>query len=278
MVENITINSTKKLNNGLQMPIFGLGLFRVKDEAQAVQSVHTALEAGYRMIDTAAAYGNEEYIGHALRQSGTRRDEVFITTKLWNANIREHRVREGLETSLEKLGLDYIDLYLIHWPVPELYLDAWKQMEQFYREGLVKAIGVCNCNRHHLEAILEVADVVPAVNQIELHPYFNQRELRSFCRENGIAVEGWSPLANGGLLDNQVILALSQQYRRTPAQIVLRWHLQHDLILIPKSVHAQRIYENSDIFDFSLSDEDMDRIDSLDTGKRLFWDPDNFDF
>lgn len=277
-MEKLSINSTKTLNNGLEMPIFGLGVFRVKDEAAAVYSVQTALEAGYRMIDTAAAYGNEEYVGRALRESGVRRDDVFITTKLWNANIREHRVREGLEASLEKLGVSYVDLYLVHWPVPELYLDAWKKMEQFYREGLVKAIGVCNCNPHHLDEILSIAEIVPAVNQVELHPYFNQSALRAYCGQHDIVVEGWSPLANGGLLDNEVLCELSGRHGKTPAQIVLRWHLQHNLVCIPKSVHSKYIYENADIFDFSLSTEEMDLIDYLDTGKRLFWDPDHFDF
>lgn len=266
------------LSNGVQMPVMGLGVYRIQDEDTAASSVKSALSEGYRMIDTAAAYGNEAGVAKGISQSGIARKDVFITTKLWNENIRQGTIRQALEESLEKLNTDYIDLYLIHWPVPELYLEAWKQLEGFYKEGLVRAIGVCNCEIYHLKAILEIAKTVPMVNQIEFHPYFTQEALLSYCKETGIQAEGWAPLANGDLLKDSVIQKLSQIYGKTPAQIILRWHLQKGVVLIPKSVHEERIRENIQIFDFELLPEDMEKIDGLNTGSRLFWDPNNFSF
>lgn len=266
------------LSNGVQMPVIGLGVYRIKDEDTAASSVKSALDEGYRMIDTAAAYGNESGVAKGILESGISRKDIFITTKLWNENIRQGTIRQALEESLEKLKTDYIDLYLIHWPVPELYLEAWKQLEEFYKGGLVRAIGVCNCEIHHLKAILEIAKTVPMVNQIEFHPYFTQEALLGYCKETDIQAEGWAPLANGDLLKDPMVQKLSQVYGRTPAQIILRWHLQKGVILIPKSVHRERIRENIQIFDFELSPEDMEKIDSLNTGSRLFWDPNNFSF
>lgn len=271
-------NKRITLSNGVEMPVIGLGVYRIKDEETAANSVKAAIAEGYRMIDTAAAYGNEAGVAKGIRQSGIAREDIFITTKLWNENIRQGNIRQALEESLQKLKTDYIDLYLIHWPVPELYLEAWKQLEEFYKEGIVRAIGVCNCEIHHLKAILEIAQTIPMINQIELHPYFTQEALCRYCREMNIQPEGWAPLANGDLLKDAVIRELSQVYGKTPAQIILRWHLQKGLVLIPKSVHEERIRENMNIFDFTLLPEDMEKIDHLNTGNRIFWDPNNFSF
>ncbi|MFE0027208.1 aldo/keto reductase [Amycolatopsis sp. NPDC059021] len=267
---------TVKLNNGVEMPQLGFGVFQVPD-AETTAAVKAALDAGYRSIDTAAIYGNEAGVGQAITESGIARDELFITTKLWNADQGYDTTLKAFDESLAKLGLDRLDLYLIHWPTPERdrYLDTWKAFEKLYADGRVRAIGVSNFQPAHLERLIDASDVVPAVNQIELHPYLQQPQLREFDAKHGIATEAWSPLAKGGdLLGESAVQALAQKYQRTPAQIVLRWHLHLGTIVIPKSVTPSRIAENFDIFGFTLSDEDVASLSTLERGLRTGPDPD----
>lgn len=276
MITNITDSAT--LANGVKMPYFGLGVWRTKEGEEVINSVLYALRAGYRHIDTAAVYGNEEGVGQAIRESGVPREEIFVTTKVWNENQRQGNIREALEDSLTKLGMDYVDLYLIHWPVAGKYKETWKVMEELYQEGKVKAIGVSNFHIHHLKDLLASADVKPMVNQVEFHPYLTQTALRDFCREEGIQFEAWSPLMQGDFLNEPVITELAKTYNRPASQIVLRWDLQHHVVTIPKSVKNERIIENSNIFDFALTAEDMEKLDALNKNHRYGPDPDNFDF
>jgi diketogulonate reductase-like aldo/keto reductase len=268
------------LNNGVEIPQLGFGVWQVPDD-EATAAVATALEAGYRSIDTAAIYGNEEGTGKALTTSGLPREELFVTTKLWNAEQGYDSTLRAFDASLDKLGLEYIDLYLIHWPVPsrDLYVDTWKAFEQIYADGRARAIGVSNFHQAHLRRILAEGTVVPAVNQVELHPNLQQTELRAFNAEHGIATEAWSPLGSGkGLLDDPEIVALAAKHSRTPAQVVLRWHIQLGNIVIPKSVTPSRIRENIDVFDFELDGKDLAVLAGLDNGTRLGPDPDTFDY
>lgn len=274
------LNTVKVLNNGVKMPIFGLGVYKSADGDETYNAVRWALEAGYRHIDTAAMYGNEASVGRAIRDSGIAREEIFVTTKLWNSEIREHNEENALKASLEKLGMDYVDLYLIHWPVREEqgYLRAWKKLEQFCKEGRCRAIGVSNYNIHHLKDLLKVADIVPALDQVECHPYLAQKELHAFCEKNGIALGPWSPLGRGRLLDDPVLVALAEKYGKTTAQIVLRWDIQRGFVNIPKSVHKERIQSNAQVFDFELTEEDMQLIFSLDKDVRFGSNPETFTF
>lgn len=265
------------LNNGVAMPGLGLGVFKVGDGSPVAAAVKSALRAGYRSIDTAAVYGNETGVGIGLAESGLKREEVFITSKVWNADQGYDSTFKALETSLSRLGTDYLDLYLIHWPVAEKYLETWQALTELYKEGRVRAIGVSNFHIHHLKEILDTSSVVPAVNQIELHPLLNQKEIRDFCQLNNIVVEAWSPLMKGNL-DIPLLTDLARRYHKTPAQVVIRWHIQHGVVVIPKSVHDHRIRENAQVFDFSLSADEMDAIDALHVDKRFGPDPDNFDF
>lgn len=266
------------LNNGIEMPQLGFGVWQVPaDEAHT--AVATALEAGYRSIDTARIYGNEEGVGSAVRESGIPREELFITTKLWNTDHAHDATLRAFDDSLKRLGLDYLDLYLMHWPVPsqDLYVEAWRAMEKVHAEGRAKAIGVSNFTKETLDRLLRDTDVAPAVNQIELHPYLVQRDMRAFHAEHGIATEDWSPLGQGkGLLDNPLLAKLGAKYGKSPAQVVLRWHLQLGDIVIPKSVTPSRIKENIDVFDFELDAADVEQITGLDTGKRFGPDPATF--
>jgi len=275
MIQNL--QDTVMLNNGVAMPGLGLGVFKVGDGSPVVSAVKSALRAGYRSIDTAAVYGNEEGVGQAIKESGIEREKLFITSKVWNADQGYETTLQAYGTSLKKLGLEYLDLYLIHWPVKGKYLDTWRAMTELYKQGKVRAIGVSNFQIHHLRDILDASDVVPAVNQIELHPLMNQKDIRDFCQLNNIVVEAWSPLMKGNL-DIPVLLDLAKKYQKSPAQIVLRWHIQHGVVVIPKSVHDHRIRENALVFDFSLSADEINLIDTLHTGKRFGPDPDNFDF
>ncbi|WP_010529300.1 aldo/keto reductase [Lentibacillus jeotgali] len=264
------------LNNGLEMPQLGFGVWQVPDE-EATPAVSKALEAGYRSIDTATLYGNENGVGKAIADSGVSREELFITTKVWNRDQGYENTLKAFDESMEKLGLDYVDLYLIHWPMPEVdnYVKTYKAMEKLYHDGRVKAIGVCNFNVDHLQRLLDECDVVPAVNQVECHPYLQQKEVKEFCQEHNIYVEAWSPLMNGkDILQNDVIQRIAEKHDKTPAQVILRWHLQSDVIVIPKSVTPSRIEENFNAFDFELSEEDMRKIGELDQGKRNGPDPD----
>ncbi|MEV7438553.1 aldo/keto reductase [Streptomyces griseoviridis] len=259
------------LNNGVEMPQLGFGVWQVPDD-EAERAVATALESGYRSIDTAAIYGNEEGTGRAIAASGLPREDVFVTTKLWNSDQGYDSTLRAFDTSLAKLGLEYVDLYLIHWPAPDRdsYVDTYKAFERLHADGRVRAIGVSNFLPEHLKRLLDETSVVPAVNQIELHPQLQQRELRELHAEHGIATEDWSPLGSGkGLLEVPALVAIAQKHERTPAQVVVRWHLQVGNIVIPKSVTPSRIKENIDVFDFSLDAEDLAAISALDEGRRV---------
>ncbi|MFF5988071.1 aldo/keto reductase [Prauserella flavalba] len=266
------------LNNGVQLPQVGFGVFQVPVDETAA-AVTSALEAGYRSIDTAAAYRNEAGVGKAVAQSGVSREELFITTKLWNSDQGYDETLRAFDNSLRELGMEYVDLYLIHWPVPEFdrYVDTWRAFEKIYAEGRAKAIGVSNFQPHHLERLARESDVVPAVNQIELHPYLRQLEASAYDAEHGIVTEAWSPLAKGGeLLTDPAVTALAEKHGRTSAQIVLRWHLQLGNVIIPKSVTPSRMRENLDLFGFSLDDGDLAELAKLDRGERTGPDPDTF--
>jgi diketogulonate reductase-like aldo/keto reductase len=269
---------TVKLNNGVEMPQLGFGVFQVPGD-ETTAAVTTALEAGYRSIDTATAYQNEAAVGKALASSGIAREELFITTKLWNAHQGYEETLAAFERSRDLLGLDFLDLYLIHWPAPELgkYADSWRALEKLYADGVVRAIGVSNFQPAHLEQLAAGSSVVPAVNQVELHPYLQQTEVRAYGNEHGIVTEAWSPLAKGGsLLTEKAVTELAAKYERTAAQVVLRWHLQQGTIVIPKSVTPARVRENFAVFDFSLTTEDLDSLAGLDRGERTGPDPDSF--
>ncbi|MFS0674783.1 aldo/keto reductase [Ornithinibacillus sp. 179-J 7C1 HS] len=266
------------LNNGLQMPKLGFGVWKVSDD-EAEKAVKEAIKVGYRSIDTAMIYKNEEGVGRAIANSGVPREELFITTKVWNSDQGYENTLKAFDASLERLGLDYVDLYLIHWPLPndDLYVETYKALEKLYKDGKVKAIGVCNFNIDHLQRLLDECEVVPVLNQVECHPYLQQPELKAFCKENGIFVEAWSPLMNGKeVLENEVIKEIADAHGKTPAQVILRWHLQYDNIVIPKSVTPSRIAENFNLFDFELSDEDMKKIEGLNKNYRSGADPAEF--
>lgn len=272
---------TVKLNDGTLIPRVGLGVFRTRIGEETEQAVRWALDAGYRHIDTAKAYRNEESVGKAIRESGIDRKEIFITTKLWNEEVRSGKTRHAFFDSMDRLGVDYIDLYLIHWPA-EGFEQAWLEMEKLYEEGYVKSIGVSNFHKNHLDALNIKGRYIPSVDQIESHPYFSNQELIDELHRRGIAAEVWSPLAGGNraqeLLAEPVLHQIGRKYGKSAAQVVLRWHMQRDTIVIPKSVHQDRIVSNLDLFDFELSSEDMYLISSLDRGERVGANPDTFDF
>ncbi|MGD6902322.1 aldo/keto reductase [Bacillus infantis] len=273
-----SLQDTTKLHNGVEMPWFGLGVFKVQEGSEVIDSVKAAIKNGYKSIDTAAIYGNEEGVGQAIKESGAPREDLFITTKVWNSEQGYDSALAAFDESLSKLGLDYVDLYLIHWPVKGKYKDTWRALEKLYKDGRVRAIGVSNFHVHHLEDLLETAEIVPMVNQVEYHPHLAQLELREFCKQKGIQLEAWSPLKQGQLLDEPVITEIAEKHKKSPAQIILRWDLQNEVITIPKSVKEHRIIENADIFDFELSSEDMGKIDALNKNERVGADPDNFNF
>jgi diketogulonate reductase-like aldo/keto reductase len=273
-----SIKDCTLLNNGLKMPWLGFGVFQIDDGDKVSQAVLSALEVGYRSIDTAMVYKNERGVGKAIRESGIPREEIFLTTKVWNSDQRARRTMAAFEESLERLDTEYVDLYLVHWPVPGFYQETWPVMEEIYENGRAKAIGVSNFQIHHLEDILQNGQIVPAVNQIEFHPYLLQSELLNFCQENKIQVEAWSPLVQGQIVNEPVIQRMAEKYQKTPAQIALRWDLQHKVVTIPKSARPNRIVENADIFDFELSEADIQVLDALDEGRRVGPDPKNFNF
>lgn len=277
------INNTIILNNGIEMPRLGLGVFRVKDSSELINAVKLAIKNGYRSIDGAAVYENEEAMGEGIRQgineAGISREDLFITSKVWNSDLGYESTIAAYEASLKRLGLDYLDLYLIHWPVEGKYKEAWKALEYLYKEGRVKSIGVSNFQVHHLQDLLGDAEIKPVINQIEFHPYLTQQKVREFCKENEIQVEAWSPLmAGNGLLENEILKEIAVKYNKTVAQVVLRWDLQSQVVTIPKSTNERRLIENIDIFDFNLSSDDIDKIDSLNKDLRVGPNPDNFDF
>lgn len=269
---------TVTLNSGSSMPQLGFGVFQVPDDETAA-AVSTALEAGYRAIDTAAMYRNEKGVGRAIAASGIARDELFITTKLNNNAHGADEAMRAFETSRTNLGLDYLDLYLIHWPLPakDRYVQTWRAFEQLQRDGLARAIGVSNFQPTHLQRLFDETEVVPALNQVELHPYLTQAGLRAFDAEHGIATEAWSPIAQGGeLLSDPTVTSLAERYGKTPAQVVIRWHLQLGNVVIPKSVTPSRISENIDVFDFELADDDLTSITGLNRDERTGPNPDTF--
>ncbi|MCM3316686.1 aldo/keto reductase [Rummeliibacillus stabekisii] len=276
------LQDTTTLHNGVKMPWFGLGVFKVEEGPDLVNAVKTAIKHGYRSIDTAAIYGNEEGVGQGIREglkeAGISRDELFVTSKVWNDDLGYESTLAAYETSLKKLGLDYLDLYLIHWPVEGKYKDAWRALETLYKDGRVKAIGMSNFQIHHLEDLMKDAEVKPMINQVECHPRLTQKDLKSFCQEHGIQLEAWSPLMQGQLLDNPELKEIANKYDKSIAQIILRWDLQNGIVTIPKSTKEHRIVENASIFDFELTAEDMEQIDSLNQDHRVGPDPDNFDF
>jgi 2,5-diketo-D-gluconate reductase A len=260
------------------MPQLGFGVFQVPPN-EVIEPVATALAAGYRLIDTAAAYQNEEGVGKAIADSGIPRDELFITTKLWNADHGRDKALRAFDQSLDRLGLDAIDLYLIHWPVPskDLYVETWQAISEIYSEGRARAIGVSNFTERHLNRLFSETDVVPSVNQVELHPRFPQDELRAFSDQHGIITEAWSPIGQGqGLLEDPTITDIAERSGHTPAQVVLRWHIQRDTVVIPKSVTPERIRSNIEVFDFELDQADMAALSALATGKRIGPDPEKF--
>lgn len=255
------------LNNGIKMPLEGFGVFQVPDPAQCKQAVLDAINSGYRLIDTAAAYMNEEAVGAAIKESGVDRNELFITTKLWVQDADYESAKKAIETSLEKLGLDYLDLYLIHQPMGD-YAGAYRAMEEAYKEGKLRAIGVCNFYPARLADLCETVDVIPAVNQVELHPFFQQEDALALMKEYGVRPEAWGPFAEGnhGIFTHPVLSSIGEKYGKSAAQVALRWNVQRGVVVIPKSVHKDRMEQNMNIWDFELSEEDMNEIAKLDIG------------
>lgn len=270
----------KKLNNGVEIPMLGLGVWQSRDGEETANAVKWAIEAGYRHIDTAAIYGNEPSVAKGLKESGIARKDVFITTKVWNDDQRRHTQREAFEKSLSLLKTDYMDLYLIHWPVEGVYKETWKVMEKLYEEKLVRAIGVSNFQPRHLQDLVAGAAIAPAINQVEINPRLTQKPLIQTCEKLGIAVESWSPLGGtgGNLLKEPALAEIGKRYGKSPAQVIIRWNLQQGIVVIPKSVHKERIAANIDVFDFTLPSEDMAAIDGLNRDQRSGPDPDNFSF
>ena len=275
----MAIQSTITLNNGTVIPQVGLGVFQTPDGDTTVNAVQTALENGYRHIYTAMIYRNEASVGEGIRRAGLPRGDFFVTTKLWNDDIRAHRGKDAFQESLDRLGLDYVDLYLIHWPADE-WQQAWDDLQEIYASGRAKAIGVSNFQKHHIDELLANSDVLPAVDQIESSPQFTNHELIGQLRSKGIVAEAWSPLGGtgGNLLGSPVLAEIGAKYGKSAAQVVIRWHIQRGVVVLPKSTHAERIKQNFDVFDFNLTSEDMTDITALNTGKRNGADPDNFDF
>ena len=276
MISNI--GETITLHNGVKMPQLGFGVFKVKNGNETVESVKKAIEVGYRAIDTAAIYENEEGVGQAIREGGVPREELFITSKVWNTEQGYETTLKAFEDSLNRLGLEYLDLYLIHWPGKDKYLETWRALEKLYKDGKVKSIGVSNFHVHHLENLLANSEVKPVVNQIELHPLLTQVEIRDYCAKHEIKVESWSPLGRGNLLEEPTINHIAKKHGKSSAQVLIRWHLQHDLVVIPKSITPSRIKENAQVFDFSLSLNEMNQIDALNKNERFGSNPDELLF
>lgn len=262
------------LNNGVDIPALGFGVWQMEDLKECENAVIKAIQTGYRMIDTAAIYQNETAVGTAVKNSGVDRDELFITSKVWVQDHGYEKAKNAFQRTLDRLQMDYLDMYLIHWPYGD-FLGTWKALEELYQEGKIKAIGVCNFTVEKLEELKSNSTILPVINQIELHPVFQQKELQVYDRENNIITQPWSPLGNGNasLLNNPDLKAIAEKYGKTAAQVILRWHLQEGFVVIPKSVTLSRIEENFNVFDFELTADEMNLVRSLDTGKRLFFDP-----
>lgn len=269
------LESTVTLHNGVEMPRLGLGVYKMEDGDEVKEAVLYALKNGYRSIDTASLYGNEIGVGEAVKESGIPRESIFVTSKVWNTEQGYEETIKSFEASLKRLDMEYLDLFLIHWPAPELgkFKETWRALEKLYNDSKIKAIGVSNFKEEHLEALMEDASIVPMVNQIELHPSLTQEPLRAFCEKHDIKVEAWSPLKQGKLFENPVLKAISEKHGKSVAQIIIRWDLQHGIITIPKSVTPHRIDENSHVFDFELTDEEMKQIDQLNQDERVGPDP-----
>ncbi len=276
----MTVAPTVTLNDGVEIPQFGFGVYQIPSD-EVVAPVRTAIECGYRLIDTAALYENEEGVGEAVRESGLPRGEVFVTTKAWNTDQGYDATMRAFDASMARLGLDVVDLYLIHWPTParDLYVETWRALEKLRADGRVRSIGVSNFQPAHIQRLLDETGVVPSVNQVELHPRLPQDELRAFHAQHGIATEAWGPIGQGrGLLEESAVVEIAESVGRTPAQVVLRWHVQIGTIAIPKSSNPERIRQNLEVFDFTLDDEQMARLATLATGERLGPDPDTFNY
>ena len=267
------LQSRVKLNNGVEMPILGLGVYQSPPGRTTQGTVRSALKIGYRLIDTARIYGNESDVGEAIHNSRIPREELFVTTKLWNSDQGYDSTFHAFDASLQRLGLDYLDLYLMHFPVPQVRNESWKAMKEILRKGRCRAVGVSNFTINHLKELREHSDLTPAVNQVEFHPFLYQKDLLDYCRRHEIHLEAYSPLARGEKLKHPTIVAIAGKYSKTPAQVMIRWGLQHSLTVIPKSVREERIRENSQVFDFRLSQEDMRDLDSLNENLRTNWDP-----
>jgi diketogulonate reductase-like aldo/keto reductase len=272
MTQTVT-TSIVRLNNGIDMPRVGLGVYQAPRGEETRGAVREALRIGYRHIDTARIYGNEKDVGVAVRESGVARNEIFVTTKLWNDDQGYDSALRAFDASLGRLDLEYVDLYLLHWPVPRKRLDSWRALEKLLADGRVRAIGISNFMVHHIDELLAHAKVVPAVNQIELSPFLQQRDVRARCAEKGIVVEAYSPLTRGIRLGHPAVVRVAQRVKRSPAQVLLRWSLQHDLVVLPKSTRAPRIAENAALFDFELGADGMRELDALEEGLVTGWDP-----
>jgi diketogulonate reductase-like aldo/keto reductase len=268
-----------KLSNGIEIPVIGLGVYQSEFGEQTENAVEWAIESGYRHIDTAKIYGNEQSVGNAILKSNISRKDIFLTTKLWNNDIRSGKMKEAFSESLEKLQTDYIDLYLIHWPV-QGFTEAWKVLEELYFNKKIKVIGVSNFHQSHLRELDQVATVKPMINQIESHPMFNNQELINYCQEQEITVQAWSPLGGNGthIISNEILNEIGKKYNKSSAQVIIRWNLQRNVIPLPKSVNKDRIKSNIEVFDFNLTDEDMFRINELNQFKRVGPNPDDFKF
>ncbi|GLB51791.1 glyoxal reductase [Neptunitalea chrysea] len=274
---NITnSNGTVTLHNGIQMPYFGLGVYKSKNGNEVYNAITAALKEGYRLIDTASYYNNEEGVGKAILDSNLPREELFVTTKVWNSDHGYEITLKAFDVSLKKLNLDYIDMYMIHWPMPDVYIETWKALEYLYKKGLVKAIGVCNCMPHHIESLIKECSIKPMVLQNEFHPRLVQQDVLDFCKDNNIHFQAWSPLMRGRILENETLVAIAKKYNKSTAQIIIRWDLQKEVCTIPKSVHAERISSNANVFNFQLTSEEVATIDNLNTNERTGAHPDHF--
>ncbi|MFD1173155.1 aldo/keto reductase [Oceanobacillus picturae] len=276
------LQSKLTLQNGVEMPWLGLGVFKVEEGPELVQAVKAAIKNGYRLIDTAAIYGNEAGVGQGiqegLQETAISREELFITSKVWNDGLSYDETISAFHESLEKLGLDYLDLYLIHWPGVDQYKEAWRALEDLYKQGLIRAIGVSNFHVHHLEDLAKISEIKPMINQVEHHPKLTQGELRRYSKENAIQLQAWSPLMQGQLLDHPLLQDIAVKHDKSVAQVIIRWDLQSGIATIPKSTKEDRIIANGDVFDFKLSGEDMESINALNENLRVGPDPDTFNF
>lgn len=269
----MNIGSKARLNNGVEMPMLGIGVWQMAAGKETLDALGFAFEVGYRHVDTAKLYGNEREVGQAVRASGIPREDIFVTTKLWNTDHGFKKALAAFDRSLASLGLDYVDLYLIHWPETGLRGDSWRALEKIYDEGKVRAIGVSNYTIRHLQEVLDAGSVVPAVNQVEFHPWLYQKDLLDYCRNKGILLEAYSPLTKGKMLKDRELGKVAKRYGRSHAQILIRWVLQHDMVVIPKSSNRKRIRENAETFDLELSGEDMSLLDSFNRDLHVTWDP-----